>query len=119
MMFTVAPRSGARYVAVGDSDVTYQVVGSGQIDVLFFYGLGSHVELLTTVPAFEEFNRDLTSFSRVMYLDRRGTGTSDSVLRTAMPTVEEWTEDVQAVLDTAGSRTTGDHRGAGRRPCTR
>ena len=34
-----------RYVTVGDADVAYQVVGSGEIDLLWCYGLGSHIEL--------------------------------------------------------------------------
>jgi pimeloyl-ACP methyl ester carboxylesterase len=35
--------------------------------------------------------------------DRRGTGASDGLPRNAVPTLEEWTEDVHAVLDAVGS----------------
>jgi hypothetical protein len=35
-----------RYAAVGDADVAYQVVGDGPFDLLCFYGLGSHIDLL-------------------------------------------------------------------------
>src|SRR5262249_4127556 len=41
--------------------------------------------------------------ARVILFDRRGTGASDSVPRHAIPTIEEWTDDVLAVLDAAGS----------------
>ena len=34
-----------RYVAVGDADVAYRVVGDGPFDLLYFFGLGSHVDL--------------------------------------------------------------------------
>ena len=34
-----------RYVAVGDADVAYRVVGDGPFDLLYFYGLGSHVDM--------------------------------------------------------------------------
>jgi class 3 adenylate cyclase/pimeloyl-ACP methyl ester carboxylesterase len=92
-----------RYVAVGDADVAYQVVGDGPVDVLYFYGLGSHIDVLQQTPGFGEFLRRLSSFARVILLDRRGTGASDGVPRRSIPTFEEWTDDVLAVLDAAGS----------------
>lgn len=92
-----------RYVAVGDGDVAYQVVGEGPFDVLYFHGLGSHIEMLHLTPSFEEFLERLSSFARVIMFDRRGTGASDGVPRHAIPTVEESTDDVLAVLDAAGS----------------
>jgi class 3 adenylate cyclase/pimeloyl-ACP methyl ester carboxylesterase len=90
-------------VAVGDADVAYQVVGDGPFDVLYFYGLGSHIEVLHLTPGFEEFLTRLSSFARVILFDRRGTGASDGVPRRAIPTAEEWTDDVLAVLDAVGS----------------
>jgi class 3 adenylate cyclase/pimeloyl-ACP methyl ester carboxylesterase len=92
-----------RYVAVGDADVAYQVLGDGPVDLLYFYGLGSHIEVFWGVPEFAEFLQRLASFSRLIFFDRRGTGASDGVARNAIPTWEEWTEDVAAVLDAAGS----------------
>lgn len=49
------------------------------------------------------FFRRLASFSRLVLFDRRGTGASDPVALSAIPTWEEATEDVQAVLDAVGS----------------
>ncbi len=92
-----------RYVAVGDADVAYQVLGEGPIDLLYFYGLGSHLEMCWYLPEVAEFLDRLASFSRLIYFDRRGTGASDGVPRNAIPTWEEWTADVEAVLDAAGS----------------
>jgi pimeloyl-ACP methyl ester carboxylesterase len=46
------------------------------------------------------------SFGRLILFDRRGTGGSDAVPDTAMPTWEEWADDVRAVLDAAGSERT-------------
>jgi class 3 adenylate cyclase/alpha-beta hydrolase superfamily lysophospholipase len=42
----------------------------------------------------------------LILFDRRGTGVSDAVPDTGMPTWEEWTDDVRAVLDAAGSART-------------
>lgn len=92
-----------RYVEVGDADVAYQVVGDGEIDLLYFYGLGSHLELLRLTPGWNDFLGRLTAFSRVILLDRRGTGASDGVSSLAVPSIEEWTEDMRSVLDAAGS----------------
>jgi class 3 adenylate cyclase len=95
-----------RYVAVGDADVAYQVVGDGPLDLLYCYGLGSHIELSWDIPAFAELLSRLAAFSRLIFFDRRGTGASDALSRNAMPTWEEWTEDIVAVLDAAGSKRT-------------
>jgi pimeloyl-ACP methyl ester carboxylesterase len=93
-----------RYVAVGDADVAYQVVGEGPLDLLYCYGLGSHVDYFWDIPESAEFLKRLASFSRLLFFDRRGTGASDGVPRSAIPTWEEWAEDVGAVLDAAGSK---------------
>ena len=93
-----------RYVAVGDADVAYQVVGDGDIDLLYCYGLGSHLEMFWEVPETADYLHRLAAFSRLIFFDRRGTGASDGIARNAIPTWEEWTEDVMAVLDAVGSQ---------------
>jgi class 3 adenylate cyclase len=45
----------------------------------------------------------LARFARVILLDKRGTGVSDPVPLGALPTLEQWMDDVRAVLDAAGS----------------
>ena len=90
-----------RYVSVGDADVAYQIVGDGPLDLVSFYGLGSHIELLWDWAA--PFYDELASFSRVVLFDRRGTGSSDPVPLNAIPTWEQATEDLEAVLDAVGS----------------
>jgi len=99
-------RPETRFVAVGDADVAYQVLGDGPRDLLFLIGLGSHVEVAWEDPLSADFLRNLASVSRLIFLDRRGTGASDGVPRSAIPTWEEWTEDIGAVLDAVGSERT-------------
>lgn len=98
---TAAPST--RYVSVEASDVAYQVLGDGRSDILCSYGLGAHVDVLWDSPSSSAFLDRLASFRRVITFDRRGTGASDGVPRGAMPTWEEWTEDMLAVLDAAES----------------
>ena len=94
-------RPKTSYVTVGDSEVAYQVLGDGPIDLVFFSGIGSHLELMWDWA--DPFLRRLATFSRLILFDRRGTGASDPVALNAIPTWEEATEDVQAVLDAVGS----------------
>jgi class 3 adenylate cyclase/pimeloyl-ACP methyl ester carboxylesterase len=94
-------RPKTNYVTVGDSEVAYQVLGDGPLDLVFFSGIGSHLELMWDWAG--PFLRQLASFSRLILFDRRGTGASDPVTLNAIPTWEEATEDVQAVLDAVGS----------------
>jgi class 3 adenylate cyclase len=93
-----------KYVAVGDSDVAYQVLGEGPLDLLYFYGFGSQIDLLWDHPATAAYFQHLASFCRLILFDRRGTGLSDSLSGGTVSTWEEWVEDLGAVLDTAGSR---------------
>jgi class 3 adenylate cyclase len=92
-----------RYVAVGDADVAYQIVGDGPLDLLYFGGLGTHIDLLWDYPPSAAFFTRLASFGRLILFDRQGTGASDAVPHSAIPTWEAWTDDIRAVLDAAGS----------------
>jgi class 3 adenylate cyclase len=99
-------RPETKYIAVGVADVAYQVVGDGPRDLLYFYGPGSHCEHFWDMPLYEDFLTRLGSFARLILFDRRGTGGSDDAPPGDTQTWEEWTEDVRAVLDAAGSTRT-------------
>ncbi len=99
-------RPDTKYVAVGEADVAYQVLGEGPSDLLFFNGLGSNVEMAWEDREIADFLRRLASLRRLIFLDRRGTGASDGVPRNAIPTWEEWTEDIESVLNAVGSEQT-------------
>jgi pimeloyl-ACP methyl ester carboxylesterase len=98
-------RPQTRYVDVGGAEVAYQVVGQGPPDVVYVPGF-SHLDLRWDHPVWAAFLARLASFSRLILFDRRGIGLSDAVPDTAMPTWEEWADDVRAVLDAAGSERT-------------
>ena len=94
------------YVRVGGGDVAYQVFGDGPIDLLFSYGLGVHVEIIWEVPIWRKILTLLSSFTRTILFDRRGTGASDSISFDGVPTWEESIEDMIAVLDAVESTRT-------------
>jgi class 3 adenylate cyclase/pimeloyl-ACP methyl ester carboxylesterase len=93
-----------RYVEVSGSDVAYSVAGAGAVDLLYFWGLGSHVDLLWDRPGHVQFFDRLCEFSRLILFDRRGTGASDRLDGSALLSWESSVEDLLAVLDAAGSR---------------
>ncbi len=88
-----------RYVDSGDGQVAYQVVGSGPLDLVVGWGLGSQVDLIWDIPAAAHFLERLASFTRLIQFDRRGTGASDAMAHESAPTWEQWADDVRAVLD--------------------
>jgi pimeloyl-ACP methyl ester carboxylesterase/class 3 adenylate cyclase len=90
-----------RYAKSGDVHIAYQVVGDAGPDLVFVPGWVSHVEYAWEDPSFSRFLRQLASFSRLILLDRRGTGLSDPVVD--LPSLEQRMDDVRAVMDAARS----------------
>jgi pimeloyl-ACP methyl ester carboxylesterase len=90
-----------QYARSGDASIAYQVIGEGPIDLVLVLGFATHVELQWESPPFARFFERISSFSRLIIFDKRGTGLSDPV--TEAPTLEERIDDVRAVMDAAGS----------------
>ena len=92
-----------RYAKSGNVHIAYQVTGQGPIDLVFVHGWISHIEHLWEEPSVARFLGRLASFSRLILLDKRGTGMSDPVPLDELPTLDERMDDVRAVMDAAGS----------------
>jgi len=75
-----------RYAQSGDVNIAFQVVGEGPLD-----------------PSYAAFLRRLASFSRLILFDKRGTGMSDRVPESELPTLEQRMDDVRVVMDAVGS----------------
>jgi pimeloyl-ACP methyl ester carboxylesterase len=90
-----------RYARSGDVHIAYQVTGEGPFDLVFVPPFVSHVELAWQVPSTVKLIERLSSFSRLIRFDKRGTGMSDRV--EGLPTLETRMDDVRAVMDAAGS----------------
>src|SRR5271154_101878 len=90
-----------RYARSDNASVAYQVIGEGELDLLFLPGWISQVEQLWEAPAVRRFLERLAAFTRLILFDRRGSGLSDGLLETH--TLEQEAEDALAVLDAAGS----------------
>jgi pimeloyl-ACP methyl ester carboxylesterase len=90
-----------RYARSGDVSIAYRVVGGGPFDVVFVPPSSSHVELGWEIPSMRLLREGLSSFARLIFFDKRGTGMSDRVA--GAPTLETRMDDVRAVMDAAGS----------------
>jgi pimeloyl-ACP methyl ester carboxylesterase len=91
-----------QYAKSGDVNIAYQVTGEGPFDLVFVPGYVTHLELHWEIPSFAPFLERLSSFSRLIRFDKRGTGMSDRV--SGAPTLETRMDDVRAVMDAVGSR---------------
>ena len=98
-----ASKPETHYVNNGDVNIAYQVVGNGNLDIVFVMGWVSHLEYFWKHHLFASFLNRLASFSRLILFDKRGTGLSDRVPLNQLPTLEQRMEDVHAVMDAVGS----------------
>lgn len=93
-----------RYAKNGDVRIAYQVVGHGSLDLVFVPGFISNLDVQWEDPGFAHLLTRLSAFSRLILLDKRGTGLSDRVDAHHLPSLETRMDDVRAVMDAVGSR---------------
>ncbi len=90
------------YARSGEYSVAYQVVGEGDRDLVYLPGFASHLELFWEEPAYSRFLHRLASFSRLILIDRLGTGLSDRLTLGTASTFEQRMDDISAVMDAVG-----------------
>jgi class 3 adenylate cyclase len=92
--------------------LAYQVLGDAELDLVFVSGYATHLGLLWEDPSVAGFLHKLAAFSRLILLDRLGSGLSDR--GPSGQTFEDDMDDVALVLDAVGSKRTaffGSHLG--------
>ena len=77
-----------RYARSGDIRIAYQVVGNGPLDLVFVPGFISNLEVHWEDPGYDRLLRRLGTFTRLILLDKRGTGLSDRVDAHHVPMLE-------------------------------
>ena len=93
-----------RYAKTQDGlHIAYKAIGEGPIDLVYTPAFVNHVEVIWEEPLVVRFLERLASFSRLIHFDKRGTGLSDPVPETALPTLEQRMDDLRAVMDAVGS----------------
>jgi class 3 adenylate cyclase len=99
------PRTSFAFTPDG-ARVAYQVVGSGDRDVVFLTDWANSIDLMWELPEVERFLRRLASIGRLILFDKRGNGASDSWVfenEEHKGVVEQSAEDLLAVLDAVES----------------
>jgi len=82
--------------------IAYQVLGDGDLDLVFLPGYASHLGLQWVEPSVAGFLHKLAAFSRLILLDRLGNGLSDR--GPSGQSFEDDLDDVRLVMDTIGSQ---------------
>ena len=95
-----------RYARNGDVALAHQVLGEGPLDLVFFPAFINNLEIAWEDPERARFLRRLASFSRLILMDRRGTGLSDRMSPKDLPPLEVLMDDLAVVLDAVGSERT-------------
>jgi class 3 adenylate cyclase len=90
------------YALSGSLRIAYQVVGKGPLDLVFVPGFISNLDHYWEEPTLTHFLSRLSSFSRLILFDKRGTGLSDRLGN--LPSLEERMDDVRAVMDAVESK---------------
>jgi pimeloyl-ACP methyl ester carboxylesterase len=96
----MTPRE-TRYAKSGNVSIAYQVVGRGDLDLVFIPGFVSNLDLTWENPDWVHFYSRLAGFSRLILFDKRGTGLSDRIA--SAPHLEARMDDVRAVMDVVRS----------------
>ncbi len=103
-----------RYARAGGVAIAYQVVGDGEIDLVYVADYVSNLVYGWEYPYWREFYERLARSFRLILFDKRGTGLSDHGPQFAA--LETRMEDMRAVLDAAGASNVvvlGGHEGTG------
>jgi class 3 adenylate cyclase/pimeloyl-ACP methyl ester carboxylesterase len=92
-----------QYAKKGDVHIAYQIVGEGNtLDLVLVSTWFSHVEARWDLPGYVHYLRRLSSFSRLISFDKHGIGLSDPIRSKELPPLEDWMDDVSAVMDAVG-----------------
>ena len=96
--------SETRYARNGDLRVAYRASPPGARDIVFVPNWFTCSEVFPELPFVRGWVDAMTSLGRLLFFDQPGTGASDPIRSGALPTLEQWTDSITAVLDDLGSR---------------
>ena len=95
--------SETRYARNWDLRVAYRASREGPRDIVYVPNWFFCCELFPELPSLRGWVEAMTSLGRLIFFDQPGTGASDLVTPSALPTLEQWAYSITAVLDDLGS----------------
>ena len=91
-----------RYASNGDVHLAYQTFGEGEHDLILIPGFVSHAEFPWEHPPYRRFMERLGAIARVTVYDKRGSGLSDPIDRTAG--FDQHLDDLGVMIEAVGAR---------------
>ena len=88
-----------RYARNGDLSIAYRTIGEGSRDIVFVSNWFTNCDVLPELPPLRDWIDAMTVLGRLVFFDQPGTGASDPVTTGSLPTLEQWTDSITAVLD--------------------
>jgi class 3 adenylate cyclase len=96
--------SETRYALNGDLRVAYRTSREGPRDIVYVSNWFQNCEVVPELPSIQGWVEAMMSLGRLIFFDQPGTGASDPITPAALPTLEQWSDSITAVLDDLGSR---------------
>ena len=89
-----------RYAKTTDNlHIAYGTLGDGPPDMALLWSANTHIRRDQEEPQVARFHAELARFSRVVLIDERGDGMSDSIPSADRPSLGERMDDLRSVLD--------------------
>ena len=95
------PERTVRYADSGGLQIAYEVIGDGPLDIVTAFEHASNIDLMHEHPRIDRYLRRFGEFGRLIHVDLRGVGLSDAMEQ--VPPLEDWVDDVRAVMSAVGS----------------
>ncbi len=86
----------------GDLRVAYRASAAGPRDIVLVPNWFTNCEIFPELPGVAGWMEAMTTLGRLIIFDQPGSGASDPLEPGAMPTLEQWTDSITAVLDALG-----------------
>jgi len=99
-MLTAPSSHETKFATVDGIRIAYNERGTGPPTIIRAPGIISHLNLMENLPATRGTLDCLSDFAHVVTFDKRGQGLSDPTV--SAPDLEERTNDIMAVMDSAG-----------------
>ena len=97
----MVPERTVHYADSGGLQIAFEVIGDGPLDIVLAFDTGGNIDLMHEIPETDRLLRRFGEFGRLIQMDPRGVGLSDPI--EDLPTLEDWVDDVSAVLAAVGS----------------
>lgn len=83
-----------RYVANRDGQyIAYQVMGAGELDIIFLPDWVTNLEVMTEEPSIARFFDALSRFGRLILIDKRGSGLTNPARSWCPEPSRTWSQD--------------------------